>query len=84
MALLLRKHRLPIGLLAVAAAVVLTVFTFAWAHPAGAQGGPRGNSQQSFVGNPMPDLSVYDASGNPLNLADLKGSTSVLVFGCLT
>ncbi len=84
MALLLRKHRLPVGLSAVATAVMLTFFTFAWAQPGGMQADPRGGSQQSLVGNPMPDLSVYDASGNPFSLADLKGSYTVLVFGCLT
>ena len=36
------------------------------------------------IGAPLPDLTVYDASGNPFSLGQLKGRYSVLVFGCLT
>ncbi|MDP6039886.1 MAG: hypothetical protein QGG64_15140 [Candidatus Latescibacteria bacterium] len=36
------------------------------------------------VGTALPELTVYDASGETFSLAELKGSYSVLVFGCLT
>ena len=36
------------------------------------------------IGDPMPDLSAYDEGGGELELSSLKGSYSVLVFGCLT
>ena len=42
------------------------------------------DSADGFVGTPLPDLTVYDASGNPFELSRLKGRYSVLVFGCLT
>jgi len=41
-------------------------------------------SAQVPVGTPLPDLTVYDASGKTFNLTELRGSYSVLVFGCLT
>ena len=36
------------------------------------------------VGEPLPDISAYEGRGTPLRLASLKGSHTVLVFGCLT
>ena len=36
------------------------------------------------IGEPMPDLSAYDEDGGELELSSLKGSYTVLVFGCLT
>ncbi len=36
------------------------------------------------VGTPLPDITVYDASGSPFNLSRMKEHYSVLVFGCLT
>ncbi|MDP6779847.1 MAG: hypothetical protein QGI83_24025 [Candidatus Latescibacteria bacterium] len=79
-----RRPRLYWSLCAVAVALVLGAETLAWGQPQDAPRDSRDRQQQSFVGKPMPDISVYDASGNPLNLTDLKGSYSVLVFGCLT
>lgn len=35
-------------------------------------------------GTALPNVTVYQASGDIFNLAELKGSYSVLVFGCLT
>ena len=48
--------------------------------------GPGGPSQESgpLVGQPLPDISVYDAEGKEFSLSSLKGNYSVLVFGCLT
>jgi len=36
------------------------------------------------IGDPMPDLSAYDEDGARFELSSLKGSYTVLVFGCLT
>ena len=36
------------------------------------------------IGDPMPDLSAYDGDGRKFELGSLKGSYTVLVFGCLT
>lgn len=36
------------------------------------------------VGDPLPDVSVYDADGKPFETSQLRGHYSVLVFGCLT
>ena len=63
---------------------------------AGAQDGHgRDRSPRSFVANrfeesaprigeALPDLSLFDADGEPFLLSSLKGSHTVLVFGCLT
>ena len=57
---------------------------FAEAQPG--PGGWRPDLERAGIkpGMALPDLTVYDASGNPFQLTELKGSTSVLVFGCLT
>ena len=36
------------------------------------------------VGQPLPELTVYDAKGNEFKLSSLKQHYTVLVFGCLT
>lgn len=37
------------------------------------------------VGDPMPDLAVYDAQGEPIDLGELlRENYTVLVLGCLT
>lgn len=57
------------------------------AEPAAAQ---RQKSDKAFerqspgIGEPMPDVTAYDAEGRPFRLRDLKGHYTVLVFGCLT
>jgi hypothetical protein len=40
--------------------------------------------QAPRVGEPLPDVELLDAAGNPFHLRALRGSHSVLVFGCLT
>ena len=50
-------------------------------------GGPRGGSFRPStpdVGDSLPDITGYDSQGQPFNLSHLKGSYTVLVFGCLT
>jgi cytochrome oxidase Cu insertion factor (SCO1/SenC/PrrC family) len=36
------------------------------------------------VGEALPDLRAYNAAGEAIQLAELKGNYTVLVFGCLT
>ncbi len=36
------------------------------------------------VGDPLPDITIFDAQGQPFRLRSLKGHYSVIVFGCLT
>lgn len=54
------------------------------ALPAIAQrGGPSGNRLPA-VGSQLPDLKAFDEFGNEFSTSSLRGSYSVLVFGCLT
>tara|TARA_R110002096_G_scaffold173997_4_gene349573 strand:+ start:7101 stop:7289 length:189 start_codon:yes stop_codon:yes gene_type:complete len=42
-------------------------------------------AQQLPLNQPVPDVTAYDADGNAFSFRDnLKGETSVVVFGCLT
>ena len=36
------------------------------------------------IGDLLPDVTVYNADGNPFKLSQLKGHYAVIVFGCLT
>jgi hypothetical protein len=36
------------------------------------------------VGSQFPDRQIYDADGKPFDTAELRGSFTVLVTGCLT
>ncbi len=51
---------------------------------------PRESVARSFaarapqVGQQLPDVTIFDAQGNPFPLAQLRGHYTVLVFGCLT
>ena len=36
------------------------------------------------VGDPIPELTVYDPSGKEVKTSALRGQYTVLVFGCLT
>ena len=44
----------------------------------------RGGSVGPAVGTTIPNVELFDADGNPFRLGQLKGSYTVLVFGCLT
>ena len=54
----------------------------------GRTGGRTGGAQFSQVTRllnaTLPTVNVFDAQGNPLSTASLRGSYTVLVFGCLT
>lgn len=60
-----------------------------------ANAGARGQSEREVlqsrfdksspaIGSTLPHATAYDADGNKLDLASLKGHWSVIVFGCLT
>jgi hypothetical protein len=36
------------------------------------------------VGRPLPDVTLYNAEGEPFALMSLRGSHSAIIFGCLT
>ncbi len=62
-----------------------------FAGPALAQLDPRQQANRRFeatapaVGEPLPDLAVYDAAGKELRLGELlQGHYTVIVLGCLT
>lgn len=46
---------------------------------------PRFLENGPKVGEQLPDLTIFDDMGTPVNIRDItKGSYSVLVLGCLT
>jgi len=65
-------------------------------RPGRSAGGPRGGGGPGSPGSsqlersglkpgrPAPDVTVYDADGKEFSLKALRGSHTVLVFGCLT
>ena len=64
-------------------------FVFGLCLISSAQRGGRGNDvgferSKPAVGDPLPDVSGFDADGNEFNLRQLKDNYSVVVFGCLT
>ena len=78
-----KKHRVvwALGLLA----------ALGLAGPAQAQLDPRQMATSRFetaapaVGEPLPNLAVYDAAGKELRLGELlQGHYTVIVLGCLT
>jgi hypothetical protein len=73
------------------AALVLTSVAIAQESPGRATRSPRDQVTDRFVeaapgvGQPPPDVVVYDADGNEQKLRELlRGRYSVLVLGCLT
>ena len=40
--------------------------------------------QAPGIGQPLPELTLYTAEGKEFSTSQLKGSYTVLVFGCLT
>ena len=71
-------------------ALYLGASTLAFAQPDALENDFMQSRRERFeaappaIGDPMPALSAYDEDGGALELASLKGSYSVLVFGCLT
>ncbi|MBC8352342.1 MAG: hypothetical protein H8E66_10155 [Planctomycetes bacterium] len=48
----------------------------------GASRGAGGNLPK--IGTTLPDITLYDDSGEEISTTSLRGQYSVLVFGCLT
>lgn len=40
--------------------------------------------QAPAVGDPLPEVTVYDSQGNEITTSSLRGHYTVLTFGCLT
>jgi cytochrome oxidase Cu insertion factor (SCO1/SenC/PrrC family) len=40
--------------------------------------------QAPAVGDPLPEVTVYDSQGNEFTTSSLRGHYTVLTFGCLT
>lgn len=78
------RRRKSTVLAAVALGMLITATAFA--QPGNRRSGRRGGSGNfgPKVGSKLPDLTVFDGAGKPLQLSSLKGSHTVLVFGCLT
>lgn len=73
--------------------VLLFIGIAALWQPLGALAQPPGYGampQQRFqaapgIGEPLPDLTIVDANGGPVNLREIaRGHYTVLVLGCLT
>ncbi len=42
------------------------------------------SAEKPHVGETIPNVKLFDAEGNPFELASTRGKYTVLVFGCLT
>ena len=65
------------------------VFFLLGSLPVFAQNGPpvmpQFEADAPKVGEPLPDIAIYDDLGNPVNLRELASENyKVLVLGCLT
>jgi len=69
-----------------ALAIGLLCATSAFAQPRGGRGGLNARFERNSpkTGSLLPDVSAYDENGKKFKLRSLKGSYTVLVFGCLT
>jgi cytochrome oxidase Cu insertion factor (SCO1/SenC/PrrC family) len=66
-------------------AIVVTALSgagSAFAQPA--RGSGQGGNRLPAVGMQLPDVQAYDEFGNSFSTSSLRGTYSVLVFGCLT
>ncbi len=72
--------------------VTACLLLFSAVNPAMAQpgresrdaGGPTGGQQVPAPGTMLPDVNAFDEQGKEFSTASLRGSYTVLVFGCLT
>jgi len=54
-------------------------------QPRGSPPMPAFENLAPKVGEQLPDLTIYDDSGNPVNIRELaRGQYKVLILGCLT
>ena len=68
----------------IAVALVGLAAEAAWAQRRGGRPNGRFEQRSPDVGQPLPDLTVFAADGKKVSLRSLRGSHTVLVFGCLT
>lgn len=64
--------------------ISLSAPTIAWAQRGNRKSEAEFATAKPAVGEPLPDVVVYDAKGNKVSTADLRGHYTVLTFGCLT
>lgn len=65
--------------------LVLSTLNPAIAQRGGPQrGGDSGGAGLPAVGTMLPEVSAFDEQGEKFSTSTLKGSYTVLVFGCLT
>ncbi len=88
---MLIRHRFSLIALSLFWALFVIDIMSLYAQPSrtsGRTGGRTGGAQFSQVTRllnaTLPTVNVFDAQGNPLSTASLRGSYTVLVFGCLT
>jgi cytochrome oxidase Cu insertion factor (SCO1/SenC/PrrC family) len=67
--------------------LLVAIWDGAYAQGVPRRRGPEANFPENFplkIGDPLPDVGAYDSNGKPFPLRNLRGSYTVLVFGCLT
>lgn len=74
------KHSAVIGI----ALLVALLPAWAWAQPRKKANEEDFVKEKPAVGDPFPDLVVYDPDGKEVKTASLRGHYTVLTFGCLT
>ncbi len=67
-----------------AAAVLLVLGSFQQGVAQTSLRDPFGGASMPKVGSRLPDVELFDDRGQVLSTATLRGSYTVLVFGCLT
>jgi cytochrome oxidase Cu insertion factor (SCO1/SenC/PrrC family) len=71
-------------------AILLASVLFVAASPRLAHAQERRRDEAAFVkerpavGDPLPDVTVYDVNGQEVKTSSLRGQHIVLTFGCLT
>ena len=80
---MLIRHRLSLIALSLFWALFVIDITALHAQ-SGRTGGAQFSQVTRLLNATLPTVNVFDAQGNPLSTASLRGSYTVLVFGCLT
>lgn len=69
---------------------LVALIAVASANPGWGQAQQRRMSEEQFaekspkVGEVLPNVKAFDEQGRPVELKDLRGKYTVLVFGCIT
>jgi cytochrome oxidase Cu insertion factor (SCO1/SenC/PrrC family) len=68
--------------------IIFLLAIFCISSPSIAQPGRRGGDRLEqaglAVGQTLPEAQLFTGDGRPFSLSELKGSYTVLIFGCLT